>query len=221
MEKKINFFHFGLLVKGDEGNRRPRKYYRVDGAGKWRRFLFLGNKFLLLLMTETWRSSRPMTWWIYRHPVRPRARDQLTFKLRAVAADGARGKDNLRSRRYRISSGKFWPSPLLSLSSCINIECIVVLNNASTHKIRETFIRLLKKGKLPHRVNGPLRAPIICLNYAIEPKRLALYINTMLLLLFLLLFLWLSSLLLLHWNNVIPYIFVGRLTDHTHNLKLE
>ena len=119
-------------------------------------------------------------------------------------------------------SGKFWPSPLLSLSSCINIECIVVLNNASTHKIRETFIRLLKKGKLPHRVNGPLRAPIICLNYAIEPKRLALYINTMLLLLlFLLLFLWLSSLLLLHWNNVIPYIFVGRLTDHTHNLKLE
>ena len=110
---------------------------------------------------------------------------------------------------------------LLSLSSCINIECIV-LNNASTHEIRETFIRLLKTGKLPHRANGPLRAPIICLNYAIEPKRLALYINTMLLLLlFLLLFLWLSSLLLLHWNNVIPYIFVGRLTDHTHNLKLE
>ena len=109
---------------------------------------------------------------------------------------------------------------LLSLSSCINIECIV-LNNASTHEIRETFIRLLKTGKLPHRANGPLRPPIICLNYAIEPKRLALYINTMLLLLlFLLLFLWLSS-LLLHWNNVIPYIFVGRLTDHTHNLKLE
>ena len=42
----------------------------------------------------------------------PRARGQLTFKLRAVAADSARGKDNLRSRRYR----KIWPhSILLSL----------------------------------------------------------------------------------------------------------
>ncbi len=99
---------------------------------------------------------------------------------------------------------------------------------------KKTFIRhwAFKKETTPSgRVNGPLRPPIICLNYAIEPKRLALYINTMLLLflLFLRLLLFFRLLLLLsiptllplltHSNNVIPYIFVGRLTDHTHNLK--